>query len=40
MVTPMLPTLSVSVASQVPDALQEFAALRSCVANTLFAAYV
>jgi hypothetical protein len=35
MVTPMLPTLSVPVASPVPDALQQFAALRSCVANTL-----
>jgi hypothetical protein len=35
MVTPMLSTLSVPVASPVPDALQQFVALRSCVANTL-----
>jgi cell shape-determining protein MreC len=38
MVTQLLPTLSVPVASPVPDALQQLAALRSCVANTLVGA--
>jgi hypothetical protein len=38
MVTQLLPTLSVPVASPVPDALRQLAALRSCVANTLVVA--
>jgi hypothetical protein len=38
MVTPLLQTLSVPVASPAPAALRQLVAMRSCVANTLFVA--